>query len=653
MKFRPHLAPLFAPLFSLLLLCVSGQAQADERGDRAFLATRDALKNGRLEALEQNLPATAGHPLGAYAENYRLRMLLARNDSSGIPPFLAANEGSYVAEKLRGDWLRWAGRQANWNLVLNEYPRLLAPDTELSCYQQQARWQQGEPTVLDELAPQWLTLLEPPEACLPLLAQLAQSSRLSSDAIWTRARRQIEINRDSWAARTLAYLPAGQAPDSKRFTQATKSGMAFLAKQPGNWASSRAERELAIYAIQQLASNDPAIAAEQLSKRESQLKPDERQWAWSQIALQAARRHQPETLAWYEKAGKVALSDENQQWKVRSALRALEWGLVRQTIENMPSALAARPEWVYWLGRAYKAGGRTSQADALFARISRQANFYGNLADEELGLTITPPPRAREPSPEESQAARDLPGLQRALNFFRLDLRLEGVREWNWALRGMNDRQLLAAADLARQNQIWDRAINTAEKTQNEHDYSLRFLAPYGEQVRPAARQQALDDAWVYGLMRQESRFISSARSTVGASGLMQLMPATAKWVAKKIGLSDYHHGRVNDTEINVLLGTSYMRLVMENLDNHPVLASAAYNAGPSRAKRWRAERPLEGAIYAESIPFSETRDYVKKVMSNAVYYSTLFNGKPDSLKARLGIVAPSGSQAMKDADLP
>ncbi len=153
--------------------------------------------------------------------------------------------------------------------------------------------------------------------------------------------------------------------------------------------------------------------------------------------------------------------------------------------------------------------------------------------------------------------------------------------------------------------------------------------------------------------MRQESRFISSARSTVGASGLMQLMPATAKWVAKKIGLSDYHHGRVNDTEINVLLGTSYMRLVMENLDNHPVLASAAYNAGPSRAKRWRAERPLEGAIYAESIPFSETRDYVKKVMSNAVYYSTLFNGKPDSLKARLGIVAPSGSQAMKDADLP
>jgi soluble lytic murein transglycosylase len=158
---------------------------------------------------------------------------------------------------------------------------------------------------------------------------------------------------------------------------------------------------------------------------------------------------------------------------------------------------------------------------------------------------------------------------------------------------------------------------------------------PYGDQVRPAARNQALDDAWVYGLMRQESRFITSARSNVGASGLMQLMPATAKWVANKIGLKDFQQARVNDTETNVLLGTTYMRLVLESLDNHPVLASAAYNAGPGRARRWRAERPLEGAIYAETIPFNETRDYVKKVMSNSVYYAALFDGKPQTLKNR------------------
>jgi len=204
----------------------------------------------------------------------------------------------------------------------------------------------------------------------------------------------------------------------------------------------------------------------------------------------------------------------------------------------------------------------------------------------------------------------------------------------------MNDRELLAAADLARRNNIYDRAINTADRTVKEHDYSMRYLAPFVEQVRPAARTQSLDDAWVYGLMRQESRFITNAKSSKGAIGLMQLMPATARWVAKKIGLRDYDHGRVNETETNLLLGTSYMRMVMESLDNHPVLASAAYNAGPGRARKWQdPNRALEGAIYAESIPFSETRDYVKKVMSNSVYYSSLFTGKPESLKARLGTI--------------
>jgi soluble lytic murein transglycosylase len=429
--------------------------------------------------------------------------------------------------------------------------------------------------------------------------------------------------------------------------------MSYLVRQPGNWSANRAGRELAAFAISRLAANDPRVAADELEKIKGKLQESERQWAWSQIALQAAKKHIPEAVAWYASAGKTSLSEEGAQWKVRAALRAQEWGVVRDAIEAMPAELAAKPDWIYWLGRALKAGGRTTEADALFNKIAGQPNFYGNLADEELDRKITLPPKAKATTAEETKAAIDNLGLRRAMAFFRLDLRNEAVKEWNWALRGMDDRELLAAANLAKRNQIWDRAINTADRTRNEHDYTLRFLAPYGETVRPAAQNQSLDDAWVYGLMRQESRFITSAKSNVGASGLMQLMPATAKWVARKIGLRDFNHGRVNDTETNVLLGTSYMRLVMENLDNHPVLASAAYNAGPGRAKKWRADRPLEGAIYAETIPFSETRDYVKKVMSNSVYYSAQFNGKPDSLKTRLGIVGPRTADPMKDADLP
>ena len=641
--------------FSVLLLGLSlalpGFAQ-DGR-DSAFLAARDAFRAGDLKKLERATAQLGTHELAPYVENYRLRMYMDQGDSAALQDFFHRYEKSYVVEKLRADWIRWLGKRSTWNEVEAEYARMLAPEPDVTCYNQKARLARDDKSVLDEAEKLWLTQLEPPEPCRAVFDTLVASQRLSADDVWSRAHRQIEANRPGWAKTTLNYLPENQVPEGRAFDSAINSGMAYLVRQPANWSASRTGRELAAIAIQRIAMNDPRVAADELEKIKTRLEEAERQWVWGQIGLQAAKRHLPDAVNWYANAGKTTLSDEAYQWKVRAALRAQEWGVVRDTILAMPATLAALPEWTYWLGRAQKAGGLTSEADALFEKIAGQASFYGNLADEELGRTVMPPPKASPATAEEQQAARENPGIRRALAFLRLEMRTEGVKEWNWSLRGMDDRELLAVADLAKRNQIWDRAINTADRTKNEHDYSLRFLSPYGEHVRPAAQNQSLDDAWVYGLMRQESRFITSAKSNVGASGLMQLMPATAKWVAKKIGLRNYDHGRVNDTETNVLLGTSYMRLVMENLDNHPVLASAAYNAGPGRAKKWRADRPLEGAIYAETIPFSETRDYVKKVMSNSVYYSALFNGKPDSLKARLGTVGPRSSEAMKDAELP
>ena len=643
MKFRTR----FAPLLLALALPVFAQ-----NGDAAFLNAREAFRAGKLDKLEQAIGQLGSHELAPYAENYRLRMWMEKGDPSAIRDFLQRHDGSYVAEKLRADWIRWLGKRAAWSEVDAEFPALLAPEPDVACFSQQARLARDDRSVLNEADKLWQNTLEPPEPCRPVLDALVASQAKTADDVWARARRQVEINRPGQARTTLNYLPESQMPDARAFDSAVNSAMSYLVKQ-GAGNGSRAGRELAAFAIARLAANDPRQAADELERLKSRLQDGERQWAWSQIGLQGAKKHLSEAVDWYARAGNTPLSEEGHQWKVRAALRAQEWGVVRDSIQAMPAELAAKPEWTYWLGRALHAGGRTTEGNALFEKIAGQANFYGNLADEELGRTVVPPPKATAASTEEQRAARDNPAIRRALAFFRNDMRTEAVREWNWALRGMDDRQLLAAADLAKRNQIWDRAINTADRTKNEHDYSLRFLAPYGETVRPAAQNQSLDDAWVYGLMRQESRFITSAKSNVGASGLMQLMPATAKWVAKKIGLRDFSQGRVNDTETNVLLGTSYMRLVMENLDNHPVLASAAYNAGPGRAKKWRADRPLEGAIYAETIPFSETRDYVKKVMSNAVYYSTLFNGKPDSLKARLGTIGARTADAPKDADLP
>ena len=647
MKFRFAVSLFVFPL--LIVTATSVCAAATD----PFLSARDAARAGDRAKLERLAPELQGHELEVYVDYWRLILDLDTTDPVTIRKFLARNENSYIAEKLRSDWLKQLGKKQQWADFDTEYPLLTQPDQELSCYALQSRRVRGDASMLDDAMPLWLNLIEPPESCLPVFEALVLEKRIQADDVWARIRRQFEANKMVAARNSMNYLPTSQTPESKVAMAVCDTPVPWLVKLSASASGSRMNRELAALAINRIARNDPRMAAEQLEKIEGRLQTSEKGWAWVQVGWQAAQRHLPEALNWYRKAGDAPLPDEAAQWKVRAALRAQNWGVVRSTIEKMPTPLAEQPAWIYWLGRANRTFNRAEEANTLYSRIAGQPNFYGNLADEELGRPILLPSRASPVTKEELAQIAAKPGLQRSLALLRLNMRLEGVREWNWSLRDMNDRELLAAAEHARRANVFDRAIAAADRTKNEHDYSLRYLSPYSEQVRPAARNQSLDDAWVYGLMRQESRFITNAKSPVGASGLMQLMPATARWVARKIGLKEYSHSQVNDTDTNLLLGTTYMRLVLESLDNHPVLASAAYNAGPGRARKWRADQPLEGAIYAETIPFSETRDYVKKVMSNSVYYSALFDGKPQSIKRWLGTVSARTAGDPKAEELP
>jgi soluble lytic murein transglycosylase len=308
----------------------------------------------------------------------------------------------------------------------------------------------------------------------------------------------------------------------------------------------------------------------------------------------------------------------------------------------MPSRLQDRPAWIYWKGRVRQSAG-DDEARRYFARIADQYSFYGQLAKEELGEQITLPAIPEPVTEAEIAPMTKNPGFLLALKFFSLNMRFEGIREWNWQLRGMKDRELLAAAEFAKRNSLLDRMINTSDRTKEEINLPQRFPLPFRDKMKTATRELGLDMSWVYGLIRQESRFVMDARSTAGASGLMQLMPATAKLVAKKIGMTDYSPSKINSLETNILLGTRYLKMTLDELDQSEALAAAGYNAGPGRPRAWRARLPrsVEGAIFAETIPFNETRDYVKQVMSNAVYYAALIEGRPQSLKKRMGKISP------------
>ena len=201
---------------------------------------------------------------------------------------------------------------------------------------------------------------------------------------------------------------------------------------------------------------------------------------------------------------------------------------------------------------------------------------------------------------------------------------------------------------------MWDRCINTSDRTRTEIDIAQRFPMPFRDELVARAKEIGLDPAYVYGLIRQESRFITDARSHAGASGLMQVMPATARWTARKIGL-DYSPSMINDRETNLKLGTGYLKLVLDDFEGSQAMAAAAYNAGPGRPRRWREGPMLEPAAWAENIPFNETRDYVKKVLSNASFYAAILSGETPSLKTRLGqLIGPRpAAEPPADGELP
>jgi peptidoglycan lytic transglycosylase len=639
-------------LWVALLVAVVVQGAHGQGGDERIMAAREAARTGNRSLLEGLAAFAEEHPLEPYVQYWLLANKLAqpeRPPEAEILAFLQREAGSLLAERLRGEWLKRLAKEGDWATYAQVYPGMVDPDRELACHAWNARWWAGDAQALEEAAGQWADLAEAPAACEAVLQILAMKGRVTPEDVWWRFRHQMEGRNPAAAWVTLSWLPAAEAPAEGELERMLKSPSLFVDRLPPNFAVSRADRELAVGALVRIAREDVRSAATRYARLDDRFRPEERAYLYGILGWTGGRDHLPEAVQWFRAAGDVPLGAEARAWRVRAGLRAGDWKLVQQAILALSAVEQAQPEWTYWLGRAQAALGDKAAARLTFERIAGQPHFYGILAGEELGRNFALPPQAQAASLEELARVQADPGLQRAFALLRLDMRSEAVREWNWSLRGRDDRFLLAAARLAERHGVYDRAISAADRTVQEHDYSLRYLTPYRERIEPNARERGLDLAWVYGLMRQESRFVTSAKSGVGAQGLMQIMPSTGKWIAGKLGMKGYQVGWLSNPDTNVMFGTTYMRMVLEGLDDHPVLASAAYNAGPGRARKWKDERPLEGAIYAETIPFNETRDYVKKVMANAVIYAALLDGRAPSLKARLGtIAARSGS----DVDL-
>jgi soluble lytic murein transglycosylase len=619
------------------LIAVPGWAAS---GDSAVMQAEQAFSARKLANLERAARAVpANHVLRPYVEYWRL-MLASPNDDARIADYLATYPGSRMAEVLRADWLKSLGAREAWPQYLAEYPRLAKPEPVHQCYAYRGEWALGNRAHEREAVSLWFTGRDMPSACTPLFDQLNDAGLISQEDVWRRVRLALEAGNPNVAKEVANALPEAQRPAAGLLDKASRDPARLLNTDSLD-LSRRGDREIVLYALDQLAKRGSSEAEKALRKRLAQLGPVEASTAWARLATWAARRHEAEALAWFQLAGVVAVNDFQREWWARAALREGDWQAVQRVIDSMGDTTRLEPAWRYWHGRALQANGQRLAANAIFLALSREHHYYGQLAQEELGSVAQAPVINIKMGSDDVAAITRHPGIARALALYDLGLRQDANQEWNWSIREFTDMQLLAAAEQARRMKWYDRAINTAERTRELHDFELRFLAPYREQAQQAARENQIDEAWVFGLMRQESRFVNVAHSSAGASGLMQIMPATARWIAKRLGIKRFRPSEMQDPAKNIQFGAYYLKHVQTSLDDSPVLATAAYNAGPGRAQRWRDTRPMEAAIYIESIPFGETRDYVKKVMSNAMYYAARFGQPSVLLKDRLGTVPP------------
>ena len=654
----------------LLGLVPQRMAMAQSGGASVLLSARaasdpivdasDAFRKrdrSRLADLRDSTVA-AQHPLASWVAYWDAYSRLPELTQTDLDDFYRRWPGTYVEDRLRNDWLLELGRRRDWDNFRSDYARFrMNDDREVTCYALLTDHLSGK-DVTAAARSAWFAQRDADNGCALMAATLLKARAFKPADAWREARLSMEMNRP----RAVTQAAAIANPEAESTVQQLQASAARYLSTKAS-AAGRDNAELTTLALVKLAASNPESAAQALDTRwERALPADLAAWAWASVAKQSAIRLSSDAPDQYDRAdrllAKAALKpaaeadtvwpDDTLAWKVRAALRANDgagrWQQVVQAVDAMSATEQREPAWVYWKARGLAALAKDSQSGealraesrALMSGIADQLHFYGKLASEQLAQPLALPPSPLALTAPERQAAASNGGLTRALMLIDLGLRSEGVREWNYSLRGMSDRELLAAAQRACDREVWDRCINTSDRTRTEIDMQQRFPMPFRQQVLAQTQEVGVDPAYVYGLIRQESRFIIDARSHVGASGLMQVMPATARWTAKKIGL-DYQPGQITDRDTNLKIGMSYLKLVLDDFAGSQALAAAAYNAGPGRPRKWREGPTLETAAWAENIPLSETRDYVKKVLSNAAYYAALLRGDAVSLTPRLG----------------
>ncbi len=587
-----------------------------EQQRRLYLTAEQALKNDNLTEFNRLAAQLKQYPL--YPHLLYLKYQAHPGQIPQIAEFLKIYTQTRYAWPVRQRMLLYLAEKKHWQAYLEHYRA--TNDVTLQCHYFWALHQTGKTGQAWQGARKlWLAGRSRPAACDSLFSAWRKAGGLTDDLVWQRFQMALDNNQIRLAVYLQKMLPKARKSLASLWLEGHRHPEKILCDPDGIYQGS-----LLVHSIRRLARKDVDAALElwQQWAPKADLKPEAQASITRSLGLKLAWRHDARAWHWLARIPPAYQSHTIRAWRVRTALREKNWYRVKQAIHELTPREKQRGIWQYWLARAEEATGHQDSARGIYQGLAMEANFYGFMAADRLQRDYSILHRAIKPSAEklaQLAASRSIKAIQ---EFLALDRYREARRQWWYLLSHLDSEELLAAAELARRQGWRQMAIFALANAKHWDDLEVRFPLHYLEPVTKHARYQQLAPAFVYGVIRRESAFDDRAYSSVGARGLMQLMPATARKVARSLNQRLDSLSVLEDPDTNIRLGTAYLRALLARFHGHFVLATAAYNAGPRRVERWLpGKQSLPADIWIETIPFRETRRYVRAVLAYAMIY--------------------------------
>jgi len=606
-----------------------------------FLQAESALRKGDMKRFRQLRDELVDYPLRPYLAFAELSRRLGTANSDEIEAFLERYSDTPLAWRLRRTWTKLLARRGHWQKFLDVYQS--SDDTTMRCQWLRALINADQADkALPRVEAMWLVGRSQPPACDPVFKAWRAAGYLSRDLVWQRIELAVRAGRPSLASYLARFLDAEDQPLASEWLGVRKQPTRVLrvARLDGD---AKIIEAILVYGIERMARRDPELAAgtwERLRTR----------FAFSGAAVASVHRRlglsyafagKAQALYWLNTIPEAEMDERAREWRILSSMNQGEWRQALGYLLTVQGGEEARtpssPRWRYWTARALESLDWYDDADAIYAELARDRSYYGFLAADRIERDYRLNHRSLEYSDHELRLLAAQPGAMRARELHSLGRAIDARREWRMFTHGMSDEELARAAKLADGWGWHGRAIMTVARTPHLDDLEMRFPLAYHDRVLEQARAKDLDPAWMYAIVRQESAFIADARSPAGALGLMQIMPGTGRKIGRSLQRPLKNREQLLDADISLEFGSTHLRNLLDQLNGHPVLAAAAYNAGSHRVERWQpAQRSVSAELWIENIPYRETREYVRRVIAYTAIYEQRLGRKSVRLSERL-----------------